>query len=601
MDQRIGTTLGNYRIVEVIAKGAYGIIYRAEHLHLGNPMAIKFMHAYFNSSKQREQFRREAQILVRLRHSNVLRLIDFGIDEDSPYLVSEYAVGGSLRDRLTRHAPHPLLLQDAVRTLAQVGRALGYVHSQGVIHRDLKPENILFDEADRALLADFGIAIVKQTTSATNLVGLGTPPYMAPEQFKASGEPLPESDQYALGCVAYELLTGQPPFTADNAAAYGFQHTYEAPVPLRHLNPAIPPRIEQAVLTALAKEPAGRYASEEAFLEALGIRRPAPTQIDLAQNATGTVLRPEMRASEDSTLIKQPGQMPVEDDISTEISSRDPATLQQFTSTAPRATVPAQPTSAPFQTTGSARGTIPMATSVEAAFPRETPSLWKQGWAFMTSASPLAVAKWLFLLAGLLDLLLLLSGFWLGPSFLTQGGTILAVGICICGLAMSFLAEPWIWPVLFLLLSPLAGGLYTLTVFAFQADRGIINWDTYCGYLLLTAAAGILYGLFGPTRRRSKSMTPAFTKKLTLTIWFLGAGLVVVGIGVPAVIYIGLAWVLASAVLAIAQLIRLKQWSWLGGMAISLSAIAIPIFFWGFAYGAFGPTEESDTPSSFFF
>lgn len=215
MDQRIGAQLGNYWVVEIVARGAYGIVYRAEHVHLGHSVAIKFIHAYLNTPQQQASFHLEAQTLVRLRHSNIVRLLDFGLDEDSPYLVSEYAPGGSLRDSLGQQASQPLHLREARSILAQIGRALTYVHTQGIVHRDLKPENILFDKDGRALLADFGIARVKRTISASGVgsagspMGLGTPPYMAPEQFEGKEDALFQSDQYALGCIAYELLTGQ--------------------------------------------------------------------------------------------------------------------------------------------------------------------------------------------------------------------------------------------------------------------------------------------------------------------------------------------------------------------------------------------------------
>jgi len=608
MDQHIGTQLGNYRIVEDIGRGSYGIVYRAEHVHLGHSVAIKFIHAYLNTPQQQTSFRQEGQTLIKLRHPQIVRLLDFGTDEGIPYLISEYAPGGSLREYLGHQASLPLPVRNAQHMLAQVGRALAYVHSQGIIHRDLKPENILFDRDGKALLADFGIAKVKRTTgasgadSASSLMGLGTPPYMAPEQFKPKGEPLPESDQYALGCIAYELLTGQLPFTADNIGAYGFQHVYESPPPLRQLIPTLPPRIEQAVLTALAKNPAERHATVEAFLVALGIPRLAPTQVSLTSNPRQTTRDAGMGSFDDSTVIKQSGQTLTEGEITTARSPQHLVSTEQFTPTILRATAPVQPTSiaprtqpasVPSQTMGSPKHTLPPTTPTRTPPTRQVSSLWKRVQTITAGASALVVAKWLFLLAALIDLPLLLSGFWLGPSFLLQAGTILAVSICICGLALNFFTKPWIWLVVFLLFSPLSSGLYMLAVIVFKFDLGIIDWHIYCSCFLLTPAAGILYGLFGPTRHREETIVPSFTKRLTLTIWFLGAGLFVVGFGAPVVTYIGLAWAVAAGILAAAQLIRLKKWEWLGVMAFSSAmALGVPILFWGFAYGAFGPTTE---------
>ncbi len=167
--------------------------------------------------------------------------------------------------------------------------------------------------------------------------------------------------------------------------------------------------------------------------------------------------------------------------------------------------------------------------------------------------------------------------------------------MCVCGLALNFFTEPWIWIVVFLLLSPLSGAFYTLAVNVTQADRGIMNWHTFCAYLLLTPVAGILYGLFGSTKHRDEPMAPSFTKKLMLTVWFLGVGIFVVGFGAPMLIYVGLAWALASGILAVAQIIRLKQWEWLGTMVIgSAMVLGIPVLVWGFAYGVFGPTAEDE-------
>lgn len=213
--------------------------------------------------------------------------------------------------------------------------------------------------------------------------------------------------------------------------------------------------------------------------------------------------------------------------------------------------------------------------------------------ALVAGTSALTIARRLFLLTALVDLLLLLGGLWSGPGPFALAGTILAVGMCVCGLALNFFTKPWIWLVMFLLLSPLSGALYTLAVNLNVTDRGIMNWHTYCAYLLLTPAAGILYGLFGPATHRGETVDISFTRKLILTIWFLGAGLFVVGLGAPAIIYIGLACALASGIIAIAQLIRFKQFEWLYGLAMACAfTLGIAIFGLGFAYGAFGPAVE---------
>src|SRR5229473_7385403 len=151
-DSLIGKEIGNYRITGEINSGAYGSVYRAEHVHIkGRIVAIKLLHAYLGSAKEREQFEQEAQILALLEHPHILSLLDFGFSERQPYLIARYAAGGSLRAVLKRQAPLPL--EKAITILIQVGQALYYAHQQQIIHRDLKPENILFNAQGEVLLA----------------------------------------------------------------------------------------------------------------------------------------------------------------------------------------------------------------------------------------------------------------------------------------------------------------------------------------------------------------------------------------------------------------------------------------------------------------
>lgn len=207
----IGKEIVNYRIIAEINSGAYGSVYKGEHVHLNRRIvAIKLLHTYLGSPKEREQFVQEAQFLTMLEHPNILPIIDFGFSERQPYLIAKYAAGGSLRDLLKPHMPLPL--DKVVTLLAQVGQALHYAHQQQIIHRDLKPENILLNARGEVLLADFGIATMLSTASVKHLTTVeGTPPYMAPEQFQ--GIISKEGDQYALGCIAYELIGPPEKFT----------------------------------------------------------------------------------------------------------------------------------------------------------------------------------------------------------------------------------------------------------------------------------------------------------------------------------------------------------------------------------------------------
>jgi len=277
----IGEQTGNYRLIEELDSGGFGDVYRCEHIHIPDRMvAVKFLHTRLRSQEERAQFLQEARLLAKLKHNHILPFIDFGFSKeikDAPYLMTEYAPGGSLRDRLKKHKPpRPLSEAEALSILSQVGQALHYAHQQNIIHRDLKPDNILFNAQGRVLLADFGIATVLSTASVKQTTSIiGTPPYMAPEQFK--GTISKESDQYALGCIAYELFTGRPPFTAPDFYSMAFKHLTDTPSPPTQLNPGLPVHIEQAILRAMAKERTDRYPDIAAFIEALSAPPPEVT------------------------------------------------------------------------------------------------------------------------------------------------------------------------------------------------------------------------------------------------------------------------------------------------------------------------------------
>ncbi|MFL5589539.1 MAG: serine/threonine protein kinase [Ktedonobacteraceae bacterium] len=264
----IGKSLGNYRITAEIGSGSFGNVYQGQHTILTErTVAIKQLHSHLGSPEERDRFLEEARLLERLKHPHILHIFDVGIYEGFPYLVAEYASGGSLRDHLSKYAPNLLPIKEALAILSQVGQGLYYAHQRSVIHRDLKPANILFNAQGEALLADFGIATTLSTSSITHAAIMGTPPYMAPEQFQGSVSK--ESDQYALGCIAYELFTGKTPFSATDFFALGFEHLTKQPVVPTQLNPLLPVHIEQAILKALAKQRGDRHADVKAFIMAL--------------------------------------------------------------------------------------------------------------------------------------------------------------------------------------------------------------------------------------------------------------------------------------------------------------------------------------------
>lgn len=266
----VGTQVGNYRVTSELASGGFGSVYLAQHTILSGRLAVfKVLHAvYLSAQNERESFLQEAQLLEKLKHPHILPIFDVGLYQNMvPYIIAEYAQHGSLRDRTRRANGRPLPTAEALRILSQVSEALQHAHQQNIIHRDLKPENILFNAQDETLLADFGIATTLTTASVKVGQIAGTPLYMAPEQFK--GMVSKESDQYALGCIAYELFTGHTPFESADFMAMAYQHVHEQPKPPRQLNPALPVYMEQTIMKALSKERHDRYSSVTAFITAL--------------------------------------------------------------------------------------------------------------------------------------------------------------------------------------------------------------------------------------------------------------------------------------------------------------------------------------------
>ena len=303
----IGKQIGNYRVVAQIGDGSFGSVYRGHHIFLTNRIvAIKLLHLmHLTSLPQREDFLREARFLEELNHPHILPIIDVGIEEGFPYLITHYASNGSLRDRLKRQGSRPLPLEEAVTILLQIGQALQHAHLQNIVHRDLKPANILFDTKGEALLADFGIATMLDTANTARSAPIvGTPSYMAPEQFR--GIVSKASDQYALGCIAYELFTGRKPFIASDMFMFMHKHSTENPVAPTQLNSNLPVYIEQAILKAMAKERKDRYADVSAFIVALHISTVSSSVSQKAQEYIPSISSEELSPTENPVIDKCP-------------------------------------------------------------------------------------------------------------------------------------------------------------------------------------------------------------------------------------------------------------------------------------------------------
>ncbi len=265
MADRSGKQLGNYRLVRLLGKGGFAEVYLGEHIFLKTPVAVKLLHTQLESEDM-TGFLQEAQMIARLQHAHIVRVTDFGMDGDLPYLVMDFAPNGTLRQRHPRGTRLPLVTVTSY--IKQVADALQYAHDEKLIHRDIKPENMLLARNNSVLLSDFGIATVAHRTSTQNTpIIAGTAVYMAPELFR--GRPYPASDQYALATVVYEWLAGQPPFYEGDFIQLGYQHTYVPPEPLSEKVPSIPKDVEFIVNTALSKDPKQRFGSVQAFANAL--------------------------------------------------------------------------------------------------------------------------------------------------------------------------------------------------------------------------------------------------------------------------------------------------------------------------------------------
>ena len=263
-----GQLLGPYRIEAPMGQGGMATIYRATQQRLGRVVAIKMLHPVFlQDTTFLARFEREAQIVARLDHPHIVPVYDFSDYNGQPYLVMKYIDGTTLK---MAQADGPLPPAEILRLLTPIADALDYAHRQGVLHRDIKPSNILLAGDGTPWLTDFGLARMAALGSST-LSGdmmLGTPHYISPEQALGSQNLTAATDLYSFGVVLYELVTGRVPFTGDTPYAIVHAHIYD-PLPApRSINPNIAPAVEAVLVKALSKEPAQRYPTAAALIEA---------------------------------------------------------------------------------------------------------------------------------------------------------------------------------------------------------------------------------------------------------------------------------------------------------------------------------------------
>ena len=311
-----GQRLGSYVVGGLLGRGGMAEVYRATHVTLERPVAIKVLSPMLNTDPTFPlRFLREAKTVARLNHPNIVTVYDFGEEGELAYLVMELASGGTLRERARQYGT----LAEAVDGLAPVGLALQYAHEHGVAHRDIKPINVLIGDQEQPLLADFGLARVASESLDLTLTGVsfGSPHYIAPEQALA-GNADHRADIYSFGIVVYEVLAGRLPYTGQTPFAVIQQHLTAPPPSIKAVLPDVPDTLERAIQRATAKRPEDRLGSVSELVAEL---RRAAEEAPLLSVGTGrTVERgPTIRPS--TGPVMGPGEQSAADQATTETSA----------------------------------------------------------------------------------------------------------------------------------------------------------------------------------------------------------------------------------------------------------------------------------------
>ncbi|MFZ1397950.1 MAG: protein kinase [Candidatus Promineifilaceae bacterium] len=263
-----GSIVGSYRIEEKLGQGGMATVYKAYHERLDRYRAIKVLHAVFKDDDSfLRRFTREAQVVARLEHPNIVPVYDFAEHEGYPYLVMRFVQGETLKERLSQGT---LATQEMIRIASRVADGLDYAHKQGVLHRDVKPSNILLTSGGGVFIADFGLARITQSGESTMSQDMimGTPQYISPEQAKGNVDLDGRTDIYSFGIVLYEMVTGRVPFASDTGYSVIHSQIFDPPPLPSSLNDKISPALELVLLKVLSKEPAERYATAGEFVTA---------------------------------------------------------------------------------------------------------------------------------------------------------------------------------------------------------------------------------------------------------------------------------------------------------------------------------------------
>ncbi len=261
MSFNVGDNVGPYKIIEQLGQGGMATVYKAYHASLDRYVALKALHAAFGEDATfSARFQREARVVAKLEHPNIVPVYDYAEHEKRPYLIMKFIEGDTLKARLNQG---PLTTQEIEKVVDSVGSALAYAHKQGILHRDIKPSNVLVAKDGEMYLADFGLARIAQSgesTLSSDMI-MGTPQYISPEQAMGKKDLDDGTDIYSFAVMLYEMVVGQVPFSADTPFSIIHDHIY-TPLPLpQSINPNVPEPVQRVLLKALAKERADRYAS----------------------------------------------------------------------------------------------------------------------------------------------------------------------------------------------------------------------------------------------------------------------------------------------------------------------------------------------------
>lgn len=263
-----GTTVGQYRIMEQLGQGGMATVYKAYHASLDRYVAIKVLHqAFLEDPTFQARFQREARLVARLEHPNIVPIYDYAEHEGQPYLVMKFIEGDTLKAYITQGKLSP---GDVLKVMEAIGAGLSYAHKQGILHRDIKPSNVIMAADGGIYLADFGLARIAQSGESTLSSDsvLGTPQYISPEQAMSKKDLDEGTDIYSFGVMLYEMTVGKVPFSADTPFSVIHDHIY-APLPLpSSVNPRVSPALERVLLKALAKDRADRYVDVTALVTA---------------------------------------------------------------------------------------------------------------------------------------------------------------------------------------------------------------------------------------------------------------------------------------------------------------------------------------------